>query len=113
VRYRDVRYHAQQRVAVDVIVYHDPTFAESFGIYYVPCWTRRAWTPAHVVAPYRRRMQIEQSFRDFKTHLGVRGLQPARAVAERLGRLLLASCLVYAVLLLLGVRRRVSRRAAI
>lgn len=102
VRYPDVLYHAEQRVAVDVIVYHDPTFAEPWYLL-VPCWTRRAWSPAQVVQLYRRRMQIEQSFRDFKTHLGVRGLQLRVRVAERLGRLLLAFCLVYAVLLLLGV----------
>jgi hypothetical protein len=68
----------------------------------VPCWARRAWTPAQGVALYRRRMQIEQSFRDFKTHLGVRGQLRVR-IAERLCRLLLAFCLVYAVLVLLGV----------
>ena len=101
VRYRDVRYHAHQRVPVDVIVYHEPAFADCWHLL-VPCWTRRAWTPAQVVALYRRRMQIEQSFRDFKTHLGVRGLQLRVRVAERLGRLLLAFCLVYAVLVLLG-----------
>ena len=56
-----------------------------------------------MVEIYRRRMQIEQSFRDFKTHLGVRGLQLNARVAERLGRLLLAFCLAYAVLVLLGV----------
>lgn len=102
VRYVDVLYHAQQRVAVDVVVYHDPAYAECWYLL-VPCWTRPAWTPAQIVALYRRRMQIEQSFRDFKTHLGVRGLQLRARVAERLGRLLLAFCLVYAVLLLLGV----------
>jgi hypothetical protein len=102
VRYPDVRYHAHQRVPVDVIVYHDAAFAECWYLL-VPCWTRRAWTPGQVVALYRRRMQIEQSFRDFKTHLGVRGLQLRARVAERLGRLLLAFCLVYAVLILLGM----------
>src|SRR5207245_1803245 len=55
-----------------------------------------------VVRTYRRRMQIEQSFRDFKTHLGVRGLQLKVRVTERLGRLLLAFCLAYALLVLLG-----------
>lgn len=102
VRYAEVLYHAHHRVAVDVVVYHDPAFAEPWHLL-VPCWTRPAWSPAQVVALYRRRMQIEQSFRDFKTHLGVRGLQLRARVAERLGRLLLAFCLVYAVLLLLGV----------
>ena len=47
-------------------------------------------------------MQIEQGFRDFKTHLGVRGLRLQVRVAERLGRLLVGFCLAYAVLLLLG-----------
>lgn len=102
VRYADVLYHAHQRVAVDVIVYHDPNYAEPWYLL-VPCWTRPAWSAAQVVQLYRRRMQIEQSFRDFKTHLGVRGLQLRARVPERLGRLLLAFCLVYAVLLLLGV----------
>jgi hypothetical protein len=41
----------------------------------VPTWTRSHWTPAEVVAGSRRRMQIEQSFRDFKTDLGIRELQ--------------------------------------
>ena len=101
VRYPDVLYHAHRRVPVDVVVYHDPTFAAPWYLL-VPCWTRPAWTPADVVRTYRRRMQIEQSFRDFKTHLGVRGLQLKVRVAERLGRLLLAFCLAYALLVLLG-----------
>ena len=101
VRYPDVLYHAHRRVPVDVVVYHDPTFAAPWYLL-VPCWTRSAWTPADVVRTYRRRMQIEQSFRDFKTHLGVRGLQLKVRVAERLGRLLLAFCLAYALLVLLG-----------
>ena len=102
VRYVNVLYQAQQRVPVDVVVYHDPAYAEPWYLL-APCWTRPAWSPAQIVALYRRRMQIEQSFRDFKTHLGVRGLQLRARVPERLGRLLLAFCLVYAVLLLLGV----------
>jgi len=101
VRYPDVLYHAHRRVPVDVVVYHDPTFAAPWYLL-VPCWTRPAWTPTDVVRTYRQRMQIEQSFRDFKTHLGVRGLQLKVRVAERLGRLLLAFCLAYALLVLLG-----------
>jgi len=111
VRYPDVRYHAHQRVPVDVVVYHDPAFREPWYLL-VPCWTRPAWTPAEIVAVYRRRMQIEQSFRDFKTHLGVRGLQLKARVAERLGRLLLAFCLAYAVLLLLGLTPAAQRARA-
>jgi hypothetical protein len=47
-------------------------------------------------------MQIEQSFRDFKTHLGLRGLRLQVRIAERMGRLLWAFCLAYALLVLLG-----------
>lgn len=48
------------------------------------------------------RMQIEQSFRDFKTHLGLRGLHLQIEIAPRMGRLLLAFCLVYTLCVLLG-----------
>lgn len=102
VRYADVRYHAHRRVPVDVIALHEPGFAEPWYLL-VPSWTRAQWTPAEVVAVYRQRMQIEQSFRDFKTHLGIRGLQLKVRVAERLGRLLLAFCLAYALLVFLGL----------
>src|SRR3989338_104431 len=47
-------------------------------------------------------MQIEQSFRDFKTHLGMRGLQLKVDIAERIGRLILAFCLIYILCVLLG-----------
>jgi len=47
-------------------------------------------------------MRIEQGFRDWKTHLGVRGLKLQRNRAVRLGRLLLALALAYICLLLLG-----------
>ena len=101
-RYPNVLYHAHHKVPVDVVVYHDPAYVAPWYLL-VPCWTRPAWTPRQIVETYRRRMQIEQSFRDFKTHLGVRGLHLKTRVAERLGRLLLAFCLAYAMLVLLGV----------
>jgi hypothetical protein len=47
-------------------------------------------------------MQVEQAFRDFKTHLGLRGLQLKVRVAERLGRLRLAFCLAYCLAVVLG-----------
>lgn len=104
VRYEAVRYHARQQVPVDVVVYQDPAHAQPWYLL-VPSWTRAQWTPAQIVETYRRRMQIEQSFRDFKTHLGVRGLRLRARAAERMGRLLMAFCLAYAFLLLLGATR--------
>ena len=48
---------------------------------------------------YRERMQVEHSFRDFKTHLGWRGLQLQALVAQRTGRLLLAFLIAYCLAL--------------
>ena len=47
-------------------------------------------------------MRIEQGFRDWKTHLGVRGLRLESNKAVRMGRLLLSLALAYIALLLLG-----------
>jgi DDE family transposase len=101
VRYPHVLYHATQRIPVDVVAYHDPAFREPWYLL-VPANSAALWTPAAIVALYRERMQIEQSFRDFKTHLGLRGLRLQVRIAERMGRLLLAFCLAYALLLVLG-----------
>jgi len=101
VRYAPVLYHARQRIPVDVIAYHEPGFREPWYLV-VPAGSAGLGSPAEIVALYRERMQIEQSFRDFKTHLGLRGLRLQVRIAERMGRLLLAFCLAYALLLFLG-----------
>ncbi len=101
VGYSHVLYHATQQIPVDVIAFHEPTFREPWYLL-VPADSAALWTPAEIVACYRERMQIEQSFRDFKTHLGLRGLRLQVRIAERMGRLLWAFCLAYALLVLLG-----------
>lgn len=101
-RYPRVRYQAQERVPVDVIVYHDPAFREPWYLL-VPPGSEAVLPTDTVVALYRERMQVEQSFRDFKTHLGLRGLQLQVRVAERTGRLLLAFAIAYSLALVLGV----------
>src|SRR5207253_3376966 len=46
-----------------------------------------AWLPTEeVVRLYRQRMQIEQCFRDWKSHLGLRGLHLQVQKSERLLR---------------------------
>ena len=50
-------------------------------------------------------MRIEQGFRDFKTHLGLRGLRLEVRVSERVQRLLLAFTLAYALVVALGVSK--------
>jgi hypothetical protein len=101
VRYTGVQYQARVRVLVDVIVVHDPVFAEPWALL-VPPHSADVLPTALVVRLYRERMQIEHTFGNFKTHLGLRGLQLRVRIAERTGRLLLAFCLAYALAVILG-----------
>jgi len=100
-RYRGVLYHAEQRVPVDVVVYHEPGFREPWWLL-VPPDSEHVLPTDVVVALYRERMQVEQGFRDFKTHLGLRGLQLKENIPERTGRLLLAFFFAYTLALCLG-----------
>src|SRR5205823_13906762 len=62
-----------------------------------------AWLPTEeVVRLYRQRMQIEQCFRDWKSHLGLRGLHLQVQKSERLLRVLMGFTLAYLIVLLLG-----------
>lgn len=101
IRYEDVLYHSNRQVRIDVIVYHNPVFTEPWYLL-VPPTSRALLNAEQIVELYRERMQIEQSFRDFKTHLGLRGMNLQVSVAARMGRLLLAFCLAYVLCLLLG-----------
>ena len=66
-------------------------------------WPGKAQLPsADVAALYRQRKHIELTFRDWKTHLGVRGLRLKADPALRLGRLLLALSCGYIPAVLLG-----------
>ena len=108
IRYPRVLYQARERVPVDVVVYHDPEFQEPWWLL-VPSQSCALLPVRTVVALYRERMQVEQSFRDFKTHLGLRGLRLKVDIAERTGRLLLAFTMAYCLALLLGVSREAEK----
>jgi len=108
IRYPRVLYQARERVPVDVVVYHDPEFQEPWWLL-VPSQSSALLPVRTVVALYRERMQVEQSFRDFKTHLGLRGLRLKVNIAERTGRLLLAFTMAYCLALLLGVSREAEK----
>ncbi len=101
VRYAHLKYRKNGREPVDLIVYHDPAYKEPWYLL-VPSGSEAVLPTAKVVSLYRSRMRIEQGFRDWKTHLGVRGLELKVNRAARLGRLLLALTLAYIALLLLG-----------
>jgi hypothetical protein len=101
VRYPQVLYHATHREPVDLIIFHDPAFQEPWYLL-VPPGSHRPLPTASVVALYRQRMHIELTFRDWKTHLGIRGLRLEVDIAPRLERLLLALTVAYTLAVLLG-----------
>jgi hypothetical protein len=101
VRYPQVLYHATHREPVDLIICHDPAFQEPWYLL-VPPGSHRPLPTARVVALYRQRMHIELTFRDWKTHLGIRGLRLEVDLAPCLERLLLALTVADTLAVLLG-----------
>jgi len=100
-RYPHVTYQDTAQEPVDVVVFHDRAFQEPWFLL-VPAGSAAQLPTADVVALYRDRMHIELTFRDWKTHLGIRGLRLEADVAPRLGRLLLALSMAYLIAVLLG-----------
>lgn len=95
-----VRYHSKKREPLDLIIFHGKGYKEPWYLL-VPANT--PLSAEAIVALYAKRMSIEQGFRDWKTHLGIRGMvfiddNPA----PRLTRLLLAFSLSYLLCLALG-----------
>ena len=101
VRYSNLRYRKNGKEPVDLIVYRGRGFKETWYLL-VPPGSEKTLPTKKVVEIYRSRMRIEQGFRDWKTHLGVRGLKLESNQAERLARLLLSLALAYIILLLMG-----------
>jgi len=101
VRYANLRYRKNGQEPVDLIVYRERNFKETWYLL-VPAGSEKLLPTPKVVQIYRSRMRIEQGFRDWKTHLGVRGLKLESNPAVRMGRLLLALALAYICLLMLG-----------
>jgi len=95
-----VLYHGTKKYPVDLVVYHGPGYKEPW---YLIVPRECPLSNEEIVGLYAKRMCIEQGFRDWKTHLGVRGLRFATAnPAPRLTRLLLAFALGYLIVLALG-----------
>lgn len=103
-RFSGVLYHATKKLAVDLIVHHDPQFKETWYLL-APAGSEAELPTEEIVRLYAERMQIEQGFRDWKTHLGVRGLKLKVRPAERMTRLLLAFALAYILVVLLGASK--------
>ena len=101
VRYRHVLYQSREAEPVDVIVYRQKGFQDAWFLIVPP--DSEPWLPTdEAVRLYRQRMQIEHCFRDWKSHLGLRGLHLRVDKSRRLLRLLMAFTLAYLLVLLLG-----------
>lgn len=95
-----VLYHSKQKVPLNLIIFRGQGYKETW---YLLIPHEIPLSPKEVVDLYARRMSIEQGFRDWKTHLGVRGLLfYCENPAPRLTRLLLAFSLSYLLCLVLG-----------
>jgi len=101
-RYRSCYYQGREEIKVDVVVYREKDFKEPWFLL-VPSGKEDILPAERVVELYRRRMNIEVTFRDFKSHLGLRGLSLRVRKGERLNRLLGAVVLAYILLLVLGM----------
>jgi len=101
-RYRNCLYQGRKEIKVDVIVYRGKGFKEPWYLL-VPSGKEDILSTERAVELYRRRMNIEVTFRDFKSHLGLRGLSLRVRKGERLNRLLGAVVLTYILLLVLGI----------
>jgi hypothetical protein len=103
-RLERVRYCLKKPIELDLIIYYERGHKEPWYLLVPPGSSE--WLPTEeVVKLYRRRMHIEQGFRDFKTHLGVRGLRLQVRVSERIQRLLMAFTLAYALVVALGTTK--------
>jgi hypothetical protein len=104
VRWDNVLYHKKCRVPVHLVMTHREPAAEPWYL------VTNIQGIKQVVAVYRRRMWIEESFRDAKSHLGLRKLWLARA--DRMERLFLLAALLMlmAVLVALDQTRRPDAR---
>ena len=101
-RYRNCLYQGKKEIKVDVIVYRERSFKEPWFLL-VPSGKEDILSTERVVELYRRRMNIEVTFRDFKSQLGMRGLSLKVRKGERLDRLLGVMVLTYILLLVLGI----------
>jgi hypothetical protein len=103
-RLERIRYRGRKSVEVDLVIYYERGHKEPWYLVVRPGSTAQLPT-SKVVSLYRQRMHVEQGFRDFKTHLGVRGLRLQVRTTQRVQRLLQAFTLAYAFIVSLGMCR--------
>jgi hypothetical protein len=102
-----VLYQSRKKELLDLIVFRGKGYQETWYLLVPPGFPL---TTKEIVDLYAKRMSIEQGFRDWKTHLGVRGLIfRTPDPAPRLTRLLLAFSLSYLICLALGATEEAEK----
>ena len=100
-------YHSRNKEPLDLIVFRGKGYQETWYLLVPRGFSK---TTQEIVDLYAKRMSIEQGFRDWKTHLGVRGLVfRTPDPAPRLTRLLLAFSLSYLICLALGATEEAEK----
>ena len=95
-----VFYHSRAKEPLDLIIFRGLGYKETWYLLVPQAFGRNE---KEIVDLYAKRMSIEQGFRDWKTHLGVRGLIfRVSDPAPHLTRLLLAFSPSYLICLALG-----------
>ena len=74
-RYRSYLYQGRKEIKLDVVVCRGKALKEPW-LLLVPSGKEDILSTERVVELYRKRMNIEVTFRDFKSHLGLRGVFP-------------------------------------
>jgi hypothetical protein len=99
-----VFYHSRVKEPLDLIIFRGLGYKETWYLLVPKAFSRNQ---KEIVDLYAKRMSIEQGFRDWKTHLGVRGLVfRVSDPAPHLTRLLLAFSLSYLICLALGATQQ-------
>jgi hypothetical protein len=101
IRLNRVIYKKTGGVEVDIVIYKDKEFEETWYLV-LPPGSKKILPTNKVIELYRSRMRVEQAFRDYKHHLGVRGLRLVVNPPERLGKLLQGFILAYIITVAIG-----------
>jgi len=96
--YRKVRYHKRERVPTRLALTHCEPAPEPWYL------VTNVATAAHAVRLYRKRMWIEEGFRDAKSTLGLK--RAWLSGAERMERLMILVAVVMLLAILVGLRYR-------
>lgn len=92
--YRNILYQHTEKIRLNLYVVHDESFDDPMYV------ISNCYQGLDIYLGYRRRMQIEQGFRDMKTTFGFKALTFKKLEQSRLEILWLMLCITYGLLML-------------